>query len=146
MSAKGCIGVSQFGTVSDNFYNVDWLASTDVSYNLATNHTTYEARDITIISIYIMQHKDISQAYTRVHMMPEDIKDNRTRPNEVRCKFDTAAGAHVKPISVFRRLCPAVFDFTEKSLEKLDSDWNSPLTHGATTIKQFELRGIKGIF
>ena len=45
MSAKECIGVAEFGTVDDNFDNVDWIASIDVSYNLLTNQTTYEARD-----------------------------------------------------------------------------------------------------
>ena len=32
--------------------------------------------------------------------------------------MDTGAGANVMPVSVFRRLCPAMFDFNGKALEK----------------------------
>ena len=33
MSTNGCNGVADFHTVDDNFDNVDWLASIDVSYH-----------------------------------------------------------------------------------------------------------------
>ena len=44
MSAEGCIGVSDFGTIDDNLDNVQWMDSTEVSYNPTTNQSTYKAR------------------------------------------------------------------------------------------------------
>ena len=37
MMADGCIGVYDFGTFDDNFDNVQWMDSLEVSYNPATN-------------------------------------------------------------------------------------------------------------
>ena len=37
MSAKGCIGVTEFGTFDDNIDSKSWLTSIDVTYNLPTN-------------------------------------------------------------------------------------------------------------
>ena len=77
MSAKGYIGVAEFGTVADNFDNVDWLALHNVSYKSATNQTTYKTTDK-------KQHQKIQQrlyAYPRVKMVTEDTKGTRTGPN-----------------------------------------------------------------
>ena len=45
MIAKACIGVAELATIDDNFDNIDWLDSIDVSYNPPNNQTTYKARD-----------------------------------------------------------------------------------------------------
>ena len=50
------------------------------------------------------------------------------------------------PISVFRRLCPAVFDFTGKAVEKFDFDWTKLIAYGSATIKQIGVRVIKDIW
>ena len=98
MSANGCIGVAEFGTVGGNSDSVDWLACKDVSYNTTTNQTTYKARD-TITVIHNIQQRKRSQAFTRVYMVPEDEKCNRTGPNiEARCKTDTV---HVQMLCQF---------------------------------------------
>ena len=47
MTADGCGGVSDFGTIDDNFDNVQWMGSIEVSYIPATNQKTYEARSHT---------------------------------------------------------------------------------------------------
>ena len=53
-------------------------------------------------------------------MVLEDTKGNRTGPNvEVRCKIEKGADANAMQTSVFRRLCPAMFDYPEKAFEKL---------------------------
>ena len=116
-SAKGCIGGAEIGTYDDNFDHVDWLATIDVSYNPSTDQTTYKARDTTLTTIPNIQQTQRPQAYTTICMVPGDILSNRTGPNvEVGCKIDTCANA--MPSCVFRRLCPAVFYSTGKSLEK----------------------------
>ena len=45
---------------------------------------------------------------------------------QVRYKIDTGAGANVMPLNVFRMLCPAMCDYTGKSLETWDSVWDHP--------------------
>ena len=58
MSTKGYIDVSEFSTVNDTFDNVDWLASITVSYNPATNQTTYETLNTRITTTqYKKDHK-----------------------------------------------------------------------------------------
>ena len=47
MTADRCIGVSDFGTVDDNFDNVQWMDTIEVSYNPAKNQSTYKARSHT---------------------------------------------------------------------------------------------------
>ena len=47
MTADSCIGVSDFGTIDDNFDNVQWMDSIEVSYYPATNQSTYKARSHT---------------------------------------------------------------------------------------------------
>ena len=44
MTADSCVGVSDFSTIDDNFDNVQWMDSIEVSYNPATNQKAYEAR------------------------------------------------------------------------------------------------------
>ena len=70
-------------------------------------------------------------------LLPEDIKGNRKGHNvEVRCKFDTSEDANIKSISVFRKLCLAMFASTEKALETFDSNWTTLTTNEYATIKQ----------
>ena len=51
------LDVAKFGTVNDNFDNVDWLASTDVSYIPDTNQSAYEARDTTITAVHNIKQR-----------------------------------------------------------------------------------------
>ena len=72
-------------------------------------------------------------------MIPEDRRGHGTGPNvEVICKIDTGAGADVRSISVFRRLCLMMFDSTGEV-------WTTLTVYQGTTIKQFGVRVIKGI-
>ena len=43
MSAEGCIGVADYGTIDDNFDNVAWIDSIDVTYDPATHQVTYRS-------------------------------------------------------------------------------------------------------
>ena len=62
-----------------------------------------------------IDHRQRSQACTRVCMVPPDMKGSRKGSNvEVRYKIDTGAGENVIHISVFKRLCAAMFDSTGK--------------------------------
>ena len=80
-------------------------------------------------------------------MVPEDRKGHKTGPNiEMRCKIDTVASANTMPISVFRRLCTAMLDFTGKALEKFDSDSTTLTVQCGATIKQFRLRVFKSMY
>ena len=119
MNVKGCVDVVEFSTVDDSFDKGDWLASIDVSYNLPINLTTSDSRDPTITTIHNIQQGQRSQAYTKVHIVPEDTNNGRIGPNmEVRFQIDIDAGAKIVPLSVFRRLCPVMFDSTRKAFEK----------------------------
>ena len=119
MGAKGCyICFAEFGTVNDNFQNIWRLTSKDIGYNLPIKQTTNEARDTTIAAIHNIPQRHRSQAYSRVYMVPGDTKDNRANVGW-RYKINTSAGVNVMPLSVFRRLCPAMFDSIGKALEKL---------------------------
>ena len=93
-----------------------------MSATTLTNQTMYETIDTTVTVIHIIQQGHRSQAYTRVHMASEDTNSYRTGPNvEVRSKIYIVVGAALIPISVFRQLCPAMFDSTGNVLEKFDS-------------------------
>ena len=61
MSAKGCIGVIEIGSVDDNIDNVDWLASTDVSCNPHNKQNTDETSDTRLKAICSIQQKQRSQ-------------------------------------------------------------------------------------
>ena len=77
------------------------IAFIDISYNPPANQTTYEARNMIQMTMHNIQQRQRSQAFTRVHMVTEDIKGNRTVPIlEVRCKIDTGTGAKIMPICV----------------------------------------------
>ena len=52
MSADGCIGVEDYGTIGDNFYKVPWIDSTDVTYDPATQQVTYGS---TVTAIHNIQ-------------------------------------------------------------------------------------------
>ena len=44
MTADGSVRVPDFGTIDDNFDNVQWMDSKEFNYNPSANQTTYEAR------------------------------------------------------------------------------------------------------
>ena len=118
MTADGCIGLSDFGTIDDNFDNVQWMDSIEVSYNPATNQSTYKARPH-IAAIHNIQQRQKFQAFTIVGMLPEDTKGKITGPAiEIKCKIDTGAAANVMPISTFRKLCLAMFYANGNALDK----------------------------
>ena len=48
------------------------------------------------------------------------------------------------PISLFRRLCSAMFDFTEKALEKFESDCTTLTAYEDAANKQSGVEVIKG--
>ena len=109
MTADSCVGVSHFGTIDDNFNNVQWMDSIKVSYNPATNQKTYETRSYTA-TIHNIQQRHKSQAFTIVDMSPEDTEGKIIGPAiETKCKIDTGAAANVMPIYTFRKWCPAMF-------------------------------------
>ena len=58
MTPDGCIGVSDFGTLDDNFDNVLWMESIEVIYNPATNQSIYKARSHTAAIHNIHQRKN----------------------------------------------------------------------------------------
>ena len=119
ISAEGCIGVADFGTVNDNFDNVQWCDCKDVNYN-PTIQSTYEQIDHTAV-IHNIQKRHKSQAFIRISMLPEDTKDKVIGPAiDVRCKIDTGAGANVMPTSAFRKLHPAMFNSSGKLLKKFN--------------------------
>ena len=53
------MGVAEFGTIDDNFDNVDWLASIDVSYYTPTKEITFKAID-TLTAIHNIQQTERS--------------------------------------------------------------------------------------
>ena len=112
-----------------------------------TNQTTCEVRNTTMTALHNIHQRQRSQTYTRVYMVPEATKGKWTGPNvEVKCKIDSGTSANVMPISVFNRLCLAMFDSTWKALERFKSDWTSLTAFGGDTIKQLGIRAMKGIW
>ena len=77
MTDDGCIEVSDFGTIDDNFNNVQWMDSIEVSYNPATNQSTYKPRSHTA-AIHNIQQRQKSQAFMIVGMLPEDTEGRIT--------------------------------------------------------------------
>ena len=55
MSAEGCICVADYGTTDDNFDNVAWIDSIDVTYDPATQQVTYGS---TVTAIHNIQHSE----------------------------------------------------------------------------------------
>ena len=128
MTADGCIGISDFGTIDDNFDNVQWMDSIEVSYNPATNQSTYKARSHTA-AIHNIHQRQKSQAFTVVGMLPEDTEGKITGlAIETKCKIDTGTAANVMPIS---------------TLQKFSKEWTTLRAYGGGTIKQFGTRMIK---
>ena len=67
------------------------------------------------------------------------MKGKRTRLDvEAIGKTDTGEVENVIPISVFRRLYPAMFESTRKHW-KSDCDWTTLTVYGSATIKEFEV-------
>ena len=100
MSAEGCICVADYGTIDDNFDNVAWIDSIDVTYDPATQQVTYGSRVTAILNIH---QKEKSQAFTRISICPEDTNGKISGPSiEVKCKKDTVSGANVIPVICFQ--------------------------------------------
>ena len=122
MSTEGCIDIADYGTIDDNFDNVAWIDITDVTDNPATQQVTY---GFTVTVIHNTQHRERSQAFTRISMCPEDTNGKINGPPiEVKCKIDTGAGVNIMPIYVFRKLCPAIFD-SSGILKNFHADWTT---------------------
>ena len=62
MSAEGCIGVADYGTIDDSFDNVAWIDSIDVTYDPATQQVTYGSM---VTTIHNIQQRERSQAFTK---------------------------------------------------------------------------------
>ena len=145
MTADSCIGVSHFGTIDDNFDNVQWMDSTEVIYNPATNQSTYKARSHTAVMHNIQQRQKL-QAFTIVGMLPEDTGGEITitgPANETKCKIDTGTATNVMQISTCRKLCPAMFDANGNVLDKFTKEWTTLRAYGGSIIKQFGSKMIK---
>ena len=69
MSPEGCIGIADYCTIDDNFDNIAWIDSIDVTYDAATQQVTYGS---TVAAIHNIQLREKSQAFTRISMCPED--------------------------------------------------------------------------
>ena len=104
MSAEGCIGVADYGTIDDSFDNIAWIDSIDVTYDPATQQVTFGTP---MTAIHNIQQRERLQAFTRIRMCPEDTNGKINGPPiEVKCKIDTGLG--VMPIYVFRKLSSSV--------------------------------------
>ena len=109
------------GRIDENFDNVVWIDSTDLTYDPATKQVTYGS---TVTAIHHIPERERSQAFTRISMCPEDTNGKSNEPSiELKCKIDTGSGANVMPAYVFKKLCPAMFDSSAKALRKSDTDW-----------------------
>ena len=59
-------------------------------------------------------------------MLPEDRKGKITgQTSETKCKIDTASASNVMPISSFRKLCPAMVDDNQNTLDKFSKEWTT---------------------
>ena len=143
MTADRCVGVSDFGTIDDNFDNIQWMDSIEVSYTPATNQKTNKARSHTA-AIHNIQQRQKLQAFTIVGMLPEDTEGKITGPAiKITYKIDTGRAANVMPISTFRKLCPAMFDANGDALDKFSKEWTTLRAYGGGIIKPFGTRIIK---
>ena len=141
ISAEGCIGVVDYGTIDDNFDIVAWISSIGITYDPATQQVTYGS---TVTAIHNIHQTERSQAFTRISMCPEDTNGKiNEHPIEVKCKTDTGSGANVMPILVSRKLCPAMFDSSGKALKKFDADWTTLTVYTGSKIRKFGVRIIK---
>ena len=96
-----------------------------VSYNPATNQSTYKARSHTAAIHHIQQRKKL-QAFLKVGMLPEGTEGKITGLTiETKCKIDTGTAAYVIPISMFRKLCTAMFDANGNALDKFSKEWTT---------------------
>ena len=91
----------------------------EVSYNPATNQTTYKARSHTA-AIHNFQQRQKLQAFTIVGVLPKDTEDKITGPAiETNCKIDTGTAINVaSSSSTYRKLCPGMFDVNGNALDK----------------------------
>ena len=143
MTADGCIGVSDFGTIDDNFSNVQWMDCIEVRYNPATNQSTYKAISHTA-AIHNIQQRKKSQAFTIVGLLPEDTEGKITGPAiETKCRIDTGAATNVMPMSTFRKLCPAMFNANRNALNTFSKEWTTLRAYEGGIIKQFGTQMIK---
>ena len=84
MTANSCVGISDFGTIDDNFDNIQWMQSIEVNYHPATNQT----HQITHRSNPHIQQRQNLQALAIVGMLPEDKEGKIMGPAiETKCKM-----------------------------------------------------------
>ena len=96
ISTEGCISVANYGTVDDNFDNIAWIDSIDVTYNLATQQVTYGS---VVRAIHSIQQRERSYIFRKLSMCQKDTNSKISRPPiEVKCKIDTGSGANVMSI------------------------------------------------
>ena len=97
-----------------------------------------------VTTIHSIQQREGSQAYTRRSMCPGDTNGKINGPYiMVKCKIDTGAGANIMSLYVFGKLCPAMFDSSDKALKKLDADWITLTAYGGRKMRQLGVRIIK---
>ena len=119
MSTRGCIGLTEFGTVDGKIDNIDWPTSIDVTYSPPTKQTICKAKD-TVTTVHKIQQKQRSQAYTRLYMVTEGAKGNRMGSNvEAIGKIGTGVSANVMPDFCFQEVS-SQFLTMGKALEKFD--------------------------
>ena len=117
MSAEGCIGVADYGTIDDNFDSVAWIDSIDITYDPATQQVTYGS---TVTAIHNIQQRKRSQAFTRISMCPEETNGKIIGPHiEVKCKINTGVGANVMHIYFFRKPVSSNVWFQWQSTEEV---------------------------
>ena len=144
MSAEGCIGIADYGTIDDNFDNVAWIDSIDITYDPASQQVTYGPA---ATAIHNIQQRERSHAFTRISMCPEDTNGKISEPCiKVKCKIDTGTGANIMPIYVFRKLGPPMFDSSGKGLKKVDAGWTTLTAYETSKIRQFWVRIINFSF
>ena len=141
MSAEGCIGIADYGTIDDNFDSVAWIDSSDVTYDLATQQVTYGS---TATVIHNIQQTERSQAFTRISMCPEDTNGKiNGPPNEVKCKIRHLCRCTYHAYIHFQEAMSSMFDYSGKALKKPDADWTTIAAYGGSKIRQYRVRIIK---
>ena len=66
MSVEGGIGVAEYGTIDDNFDNVDWIDSIDVTNDPTTQQVTYDSTVTTICNI--QQSRKVTSLHKDKHV------------------------------------------------------------------------------
>ena len=95
------------------------------------------------------RHKNSNTQHTTKTKITSLHRYQKTKGNSTGPNLDVSkVSANVMPISLFRRLYPALYESTGKALENFNSDLTSLTAYGGATIQQFGISTIKrsGIF